>query len=129
MSDLNFGDGSWEEAAGVVTNTLQELVTIVKGNGKDGVQTILSNFITEYRTDRDADKRFHDRRDNENSDRESRRWRIAGFLLAVIMAVLAFLGYLETNRQLHGKFSRTQPDSVLSSTQPQDAQTYHGSIR
>jgi hypothetical protein len=65
VADLNFGDGSWEDARGLVQNTLQELVGLLKGNGKDGMLLTLSNFIVEYRADKRKDKEFRDLRDAE----------------------------------------------------------------
>jgi len=126
VSNLNFGDGSWEEAGGVVMDRLQELVAIVKGNGKDGMQTTLNSFITEYRTDRAADTKFHNTRDQEIKDalaaadkkrddaraeialrigRTSLSWTIAGVLsgfAALMVGILSIFGmvYLSHHSQL-----------------------------
>lgn len=58
MSDLNFGDGSWEDARRLVQQTLQALHQTIHGNGRDGMFTTLNNFITEYRTDRAVQARY-----------------------------------------------------------------------
>jgi hypothetical protein len=53
---------------------------------------------------------------------EERRWKFAGLVLGIIMAVVTILAYLEGTRRAHGDYTGAKPDTVLSSTQkPQDA--------
>lgn len=100
MSDLNFGDGSWEDARGIVQNSLQELVTLIKGNGKEGLHLTLTNFITEYRTNRENNIKFQNQRDKENAVREARRWQLAGTILAVLSLLVGWLTYRDSQRKL-----------------------------
>ena len=122
MANLNFGDGSWEEAKSMVQQLISDHEAAIHGNGREGMLTTLNKFITEYRTDRAADKLFHDQRDREIAQREDRRWRVAGLVLTIISAIIGVLSILEANRQIHGRFSTAAPNTVVSSTQKsQDA--------
>lgn len=123
MADLDFGDGSWEDARGTVQNTISELVGIVKGNGREGMKTTLDRFIGEYRAGREADKNFHELRDKENAERENRRWKMLTALLTLLAIAVSALIALESNRQLHGQFSLTNPSTVVSSNQPRPLQS------
>jgi hypothetical protein len=142
LSDIDFGDGTWEDARGTVQNTLQELVVIVKGNGKDGMQTTLANFITEYRSTTQAVKAFQEQRDRElkqaiqdadkkrndaiaeNAQKTLDRDRKMNLKLLLATVVIGFLGLvvtalgvLEANRQLHGKFAaRDDTKAVATAT-------------
>ena len=121
LSDLNWGDGSWEECGGTVRNAVQELVAIVKGNGREGMQSTLNGFISEYRENRKNNIEFQDKRDREDAIRENRRWQLLTAMLTILSIAVAALIALEANRQLHGKFSVVHPDPVVSYSQPQDA--------
>ena len=68
MSDLNFGNGSWEAAGGVIMNALNELHGIIKGNGKDGMQVTLSNLVTTIETTEENRQEFQAKRDQEIKD-------------------------------------------------------------
>jgi hypothetical protein len=101
MSDIDFGDGSWEAARGVIQGNLQELVNLIKGNGKDGIKTTLESFIAEYRTNRKDNIDFQNTRDAEIAKREDRwRWRV-GIVLAILTLVVSIVAILEANRQVH----------------------------
>ena len=127
MSDLNWGDGSWEECGGLVRNTMQELVSLIKGNGREGMQATLNGFISEYRENRKNNIEFQDKRDKEDAIRENRRWQMLTALLTILSIAVAALIGLEAHRQLHGKYSAAHPDPVVSYYQPapQDARTPH----
>ena len=139
MADIDFGSGSWDEARGVVQNTLQELYTTVKGNGKLGLQTTLNNFIIEYRTTVQNEKAFHERRDKEikeaieladkkrndaiaeNAEMMSQRDRklnlrllAASLIIAFLGLVVTALGVLEANRQMHGKFAANEDTKAVA---------------
>ena len=100
VSDIDFGDGSWEEARGVVQGNLQELVNLIKGNGKDGIKTTLEHFITEYRTNRKDNIEFQNKRDKENAERETRRWQVVGTALAVLSILIGWLTYRDAERKI-----------------------------
>ena len=117
MSEIDFGDGSWEDARGTIQNTLQELVGICKGNGRAGVVEVLNSFITEYRTDRAAEIKFRDQRDKETKDRLDRATRrqtlwlsLAGLIMTVLLVIIAW-------RELERKISASVPAPVVSSSQ------------
>ena len=115
VSDLNFGDGSWEDARGVVQNTLQEVVLILKGNGREGMKTTLETFIATYNSNRKADIEFRDLRDKENGKRESRRWKLATIAIAFIGLMVSTLASLDGCRMLHGNFTTAEPSPALQS--------------
>ncbi|MGO8792928.1 MAG: hypothetical protein ACLQVL_36835 [Terriglobia bacterium] len=105
--EINFGDGSWDDARGLVQNILQQLVNDVQGNGKDGIKTILSNFIAKYEQNREDNIVAEKKRNDElkaqieaKERRDDRRWKFLGTILAGLTVLLGFLTYLEANRQV-----------------------------
>ena len=93
MAGIDFGDGSWEDARGVVQNSLSRLIAAVEGNGKEGIQETLSNFITEYRTTVENQEKFQDRRDSEIKAHLARRDFWFMFFLAVLTLAMGALAY------------------------------------
>ena len=139
LSYIDFGDGTWEDARGTVQNTLQELVVIVKGNGKEGMQTTLANFITEYRSTTRAVRDFQEQRDKElkqaiqDADKKRNdaiaenaqktlerdkkmnlRLLWATVVIGLLGVVVTALGVLEANRQMHGKFAASEDTKVVA---------------
>ena len=122
MPDLDFGDGSWEDARGVIQNTLSRIVAKVEGNGKEGMQDVLNGFITEYRTTVKNQEEFQDQRDKEQLARDARHERKVNLMLLVCAVLTLLIGYL-TYRDSERKISSTAQNPVVSFTQPkQDAQ-------
>jgi hypothetical protein len=87
MNELDFGDGTWDQAGGTVRSTLITLHRDVNGNGhaglKEEVQSVtnsMDKFITEYRT-----------REDERKQHEKHRDRNIYFMLTFISGVLLTL--------------------------------------
>ena len=130
VAEINFGDGSWDDARGLVQNILQQLVNDVQGNGKDGIKTILAKFIAQYEQNRNDNIEFQAKRDKENAIRENRRWKTLTVVLTMFGLILGALTYLEANRQVRDHTLTIPPtlemhksDPVVSYSQkpPQDA--------
>lgn len=98
MSEIDFGDGSWEDARQTIQNTLQELVNIVKGNGKEGMQTTLTTLATTIETTEKTRQEFQDKRDkeikdsldahNKEADKRSNKQALIISLIGLIVACL-----------------------------------------
>lgn len=135
MADLDFGDGTWEDARGTIQNNITELVGIVKGNGREGLKTTLDKFITEYRTD----QIFHQKRDQEikdaiaeaakkketadnSKDREiNRKLTIAALIVALFMAYMAVRDFQRKTRSLEMPPGVTYQQPQQSTTLPDKA--------
>ena len=101
---------------------MERLIHDVYGNGQEGLLSECKTFFAEYRENRKNNIEFQNQRDAENAKRESRRWKVLGFVLSLLTVVVAVLTYLEANRQIHGNFTVTQPNAALQSQQqPQDS--------
>jgi len=96
MSDqLNFGDGSWDQAKGTIFTTLQGLKSDMDGNGKPG----LKDDMQSVRTDLSEIKAY---------GRASAFWGrvIAWSLGAAIALGSLYIAYFEAHHHVsEGKFS------------------------
>ena len=131
MSQIDLDGDSWENARGVVENILNELVAIVKGNGKAGMVKTLDAFMGECRyrwevEDRSAAERAKaiQRSLDENNAKVARdsaktTARIGWLALAVsfLTLILGLWVFYEGRKQAHGDFTLTSPTTALSSTQ------------
>lgn len=103
---------------------MDQVVHDLYGNGQVGFIAEARDFFSRADERAANEKEFHDTRDAEikraiesRERRENRRWTLIMAILTVIGIVVAIVGVLEANRQMHGKFSFTTPDSALASTQ------------
>jgi len=99
---LDFGDGSWEDARGVVQTTLNELNQAVKGNGRAGMQSQLTILQATIDTREEERQRF-----------ETRALWLLGFLLSVVLAGLTGLGLWLNSMENRHKFG--QVDQAVQS--------------
>ena len=47
--DLDFGDGTWEEAGGTVRGKLDEFNVLLNGNGEEGLVTVVAGYRAQLR--------------------------------------------------------------------------------
>jgi hypothetical protein len=50
VAELNFGNGTWEDARGLLEQLAKDHNQAIFGNGKEGMLLTLEKFIGEYRT-------------------------------------------------------------------------------
>jgi hypothetical protein len=88
MSDLSFGDGSWEDARGVVKTVLNELHNIIKGNGKEGMQETLNSLVTTIEATEKTRQEFQNKRDQEIKDALEAHNRRYNLLIGLVTLIL-----------------------------------------
>jgi hypothetical protein len=101
MSDqLDFGDGTWEQAAPMIRTTLEQLEKTVNGNGKPGIKAEVAELKVIAAT--------------------SLKWvKGIGVVLSLAIALAAlYVGYL----QLSHRISQTEPPrATTEQTRPVDS--------
>lgn len=87
--EIDFGDGSWEDAAGTIKHVLQDHHRILKGNGSPGMQEVLTTLMATMNTREEERQLQDDQRHKSNTTK-----------LNFILALGAALTILVTVREL-----------------------------